>query len=255
MVAPNMAIEALVYVDDIGSAGSKENMEVIGENMRKMEIEKRFTFSTGKSNYMRIRTGRNKTTKAELTIEVKRGKVEKTEEYKYLGGWMNQKGNLERQIEEIERKALIIGREAERITKEEDLGRLSTEGTLTLTLTLIYEKTCGCDVWTKIGKEEWKKMEKIQGRLLKKLIGVLEQTPTWGILKEVGIWLLEDQVGHQRLMLLQSLMTSENGRLGKWIIKAQKEREIDYGWYAETQKIGQKYRIEVDEVENMTKRE
>jgi len=60
MVALNMAIEALVYVDDIGGAGSKENMEVISENMRKMEIEKIFTFSTGKSNYMRIRTGQNK---------------------------------------------------------------------------------------------------------------------------------------------------------------------------------------------------
>jgi len=39
-------------------------------------------------------------------------------------------------------------------------------------------------------------------------------------------------------MLLQSFMTSENGRLRKWVIKAQKERQIDYGWYAETQKIG-----------------
>jgi len=85
--------------------------------------------------------------------------VKKTEEYKYLGSRMNQKGNLERQIEEIERKALIIGREAERISKEENLGKFSTEGRL-----VIYEKTIApvltynLDVWTKIGNgKRWKR--------------------------------------------------------------------------------------------------
>ena len=38
------------------------------------------------------------------------------------------------------------------------------------------------------------KLEKLEGRMLKRLLQVPESTSTWGILKETGIWTLEIQI-------------------------------------------------------------
>jgi len=50
------------------------------------------------------------------------------------------------------------------------------------------------ECWTRIGKKEMVKLEKLEGRMLKRLLQVPESTSTWGILKETGIWTLEIQI-------------------------------------------------------------
>jgi len=101
-----------------------------------MEEEKKFTFNVnkGKTNYMVIKTG--KETNEEPLIEVRKGKVEKTNEYKYLGNWIGEHGNVERQIEELEKRKTLMATEVMRIASEEQLGKMSTEAMI-----LIYEKT------------------------------------------------------------------------------------------------------------------
>ena len=112
---------------------------------------------------------------------------------------------MDRQIEELEKKAEGIIVEIKRITKEEDLGMLSTDARL-----LIYERTAvpsltnTLERWTKIGKKEMERLEKIQGRMLKRLLKVPESASTWGVLKETGMWSLEMQIVYQRLMLYQN---------------------------------------------------
>ena len=255
MISQNMAIEALVYVDDIGGAGTKENIMVVAECLRKMEQHKGFTFNAEKTNYVIVKTGKGRKENEEPGIELKRGTVVKAKEYKYLGNWIDEKGDIGRQITEIEKKVIAMEREIKRICSEGHLGRFSTEGRLT-----VYERTVvpvityNLETWTNIKDKEWEQLEKIQGRMIKRLLQIPETTPTWGILKETGIWPIEHQVNYQRLMLLQNLLNSEENRLGRRIIESQREEGIEYGWYQGTVKVARKYGLEEDEVEKVTKK-
>ena len=72
----------------------------------------------------------------EVDIEVEKGKIGKTEEYRYLGNWISERGNVEKQLLEVKSKAKGMVAEAKRIGNERHTGRMSTEVHL-----LMYEKT------------------------------------------------------------------------------------------------------------------
>ena len=73
-VTKDKAVGALVYVDDIGMAGSKRVIEETGRNLGRMEKEKRFTFNIEKTNTMTIGKRKEKeTAKVELKRESEGG--------------------------------------------------------------------------------------------------------------------------------------------------------------------------------------
>ena len=82
---------------------------------------------------------------------------------------------------QLEKKAEGIIVEIKRITKE-DLGMLSTDARL-----LIYERTAEPSITSnlecgrQIGKKDTERHEKLEGRLLKRLLIVPESTSTWGV--------------------------------------------------------------------------
>ena len=117
-------------------AGKVEDIEEVGRKLKMMEEEKKFTFNNeqGKTNYMIIKTGKEE--KQKPNIVVKKGKVMETTKYKYLGNWLNDKGNIELQLEELEKKVNMFATEVRKLGKEELLGALSTEAMI-----MIYEKT------------------------------------------------------------------------------------------------------------------
>ena len=181
--------------------------------------------------------------KEEVKVELKKGMVKEVDEYKFLGNWINSKGNLERQIDDIERKAEGIITNIIRMTKEEDLGELSTEARL-----IMYEKTGvptlinNLECWTKIEEKEMERIEKLQGKMLKRLMGLPKSTPTWGILKETGMWTLEMRIRYHRMMLYQCLRNADRERLGREIVDTQR-RTGSNGWTRETEKMARKMGI------------
>ena len=80
------------------------------------------------------------------------------------------------------------------------------------------------------------------------LLNLPDSTPYWGILNETGIWPLQMVVNYHRLMLYQSMIDSEDSRLGRKVIKEQKENE--WGWFKETKKIVQNLEIDNEWLEN-----
>ena len=129
-VAPQVAIDSLVYVDDIAMAGGVNVIEKVGEKLNIMEEEKKFTFNNdpGKTNYLMIKTGYKE--EKEPVIKVRKGKVERTKEYRYLGNWINEKGNEERQIEELEKRGNVMATEVMTMVDERKLGKMSTEAAM-----------------------------------------------------------------------------------------------------------------------------
>ena len=74
-VTKDTAVGALIYVDDIGMAGSKRVIEETGKNLRRIETEKRYTFNIEKTNIMTV--GKRKG-KEETKVELKKGIVTNT---------------------------------------------------------------------------------------------------------------------------------------------------------------------------------
>lgn len=254
IITPTMEIEPLVYVDDIGAAGSKEMIEATGLNLREMEKKKRFTFSEDKSKIMTIKTGKTESEKP--NIKLKKGEIKEAEEYKYLGNWICSKGTLERQIKEIAGRIKGIIKEIKTLGQEEKVGKYSTEAQL-----LMYEKTAipvityNMECWTKIRNQDWKEIEQIQGKALKSILEMPEATPYWGLLKETGIWTMRAQVDYQRFMLYQNIVTSNEERLARKIVEDQKRNGDENGWYGEVKEIAKEYQIKVERAKEMKKME
>ena len=72
VVSPMLSIESLVYVDDIEAVGSKKTIELAGENLRKMEEMKGFTFGigNGKTQYIKINNKGRKSKKEEEELQI-----------------------------------------------------------------------------------------------------------------------------------------------------------------------------------------
>ena len=85
-------VAILIFVDDVMKAGNADDVRKAIRNFAEVEKLKKITYGLKKTNYMIIRTGREKD---EVIIEsVRNGVVQKVFEYKYLGLWVNQDGNL-----------------------------------------------------------------------------------------------------------------------------------------------------------------
>ena len=176
-------------------AGNKSTVQAVGENLSEMEERKGFTFSVDKSNYMIVKTGKGRRTEDNVEIEVKRGHIKREKEYKYLGNWLTEDGTLEKQIKEAERKAMGIVPEIRKIGREENTGALSVEVQL-----LIYERISlpsilyNIEMWTGIRKKDWENLERVQGMVLRTILKLPKSTPYWGLIKETGMWPLQEKV-------------------------------------------------------------
>ena len=103
-VYPNVQVQALTFVDDIESLGSRNVVQGTISNCVKMEKEKLWEFSTDKSNWMCIQNGKEPVNNIDMSV--KQGKLKKVDKYKYLGNVVNEKGNMDAQFELMEKSKL-----------------------------------------------------------------------------------------------------------------------------------------------------
>ena len=246
MVGPDIGIEALVYVDDIAGAGSKNVIEGIIRNTAKMEVEKKFTFNTDKTKYISMTKKRR--TEEEINEQIEQGKVERTKDYKYLGNWIGEDGTAERQIQEMENKGEVISKEITRIS-------YNNMGTMRVQTSLLLYKNAGMaslfynmEMWTRLRKKDEQRMESIQGKILKRIIGLPATTSYWGVLIELGIWPIQQLLQYKKLMVFHQLENAENERLGKKILEEQKRRSIEESWYGEVKEAANSLGILLEEV-------
>ena len=78
----------------------------------------------------------NKQEEQELEIQVEKGMIMRTRQYKYLGNWITENGSIERQLEEITTKCRGMVAEMKRIGDESTTRKMSTRNQL-----LLFEKT------------------------------------------------------------------------------------------------------------------
>ena len=99
-------------------------------------VLKGYTFNVGesKTQYITIKTTKKRV--EEANIHLTKGKVTRTNEYKFLGNWINQEGNVERRLDEIQSKINGMIVEMKRLTKDKEIGTCTSDARI-----LLYQKT------------------------------------------------------------------------------------------------------------------
>ena len=170
-----------------------------------------------KSKYLIIG---KKNVEGELTSEVTNGKLEKVNKYKYLGTWIDNTGQCELNILKRKEKG---GRVVKKIL---DMAHQSRVGRQEIPLKLELYKTVylptllyNLEAWGKIRPKELIELEKTQGQVLRRLMGLPTTTPYIGVLYETGIWWVEEMLVYKRMMLYHNIMNSKDSRVVKKVIK------------------------------------
>jgi hypothetical protein len=238
VITPTINTGAVVFVDDIMGGGNSGNVKGVMMNCVKMENGKKMEFSTDKSNWMVMKTGKRNEIVDELEVEVKQGKIPQAEEYKYLGNWANEDGNMDKQLQVMESRIGGVVRDANLIGSYENVGDMEVVVKLLLyESTMIHTVFYNMEAWTNMRIGDKQRLEVMQGKLLKKTLRIPKSTPYWGLLCELGIWPVEWKIKYWKLMLLHNLLHSDDERLAKHILIAQKLSEQLNCWYSEIETV------------------
>ena len=172
MYGPELEINAQAYVDDISSAGSATTANNTIYNCSLMEERKRVSVNTdqGKSAVMIVK-GKKKNKDREITEEVSRGEIQKCNEYKALGTWINSKGNYETNIENINNKLQGMISSTKRMGASEEVGIMAVQARLKLyETTMLPSILYNVEAYAKLAEKEIKELERIQHSVLVQLL-------------------------------------------------------------------------------------
>ena len=152
---PEVVLGMPEYVDDIATAGRSEDVEKGIRNCREMEKYK-FSYGLNKTKYMIVmKTGTEP--QDEIIGNVKEGKVQKTDEYQYVGLWVNEKGNLSRHLTFIREKMQSGVREMLSMTHESQVGSEAIRVRLKLyESTILQSISHRLEVWEGLTEREIK---------------------------------------------------------------------------------------------------
>ena len=116
--------------------------------------------------------------KRELQINIKQGKVEEATECKQLGGWVNNKGNMDTQLMHMKNKSKGVIQNIKLMCAEVRIGKQEITAKL-----FVYEKLAipsiyyNIEVWTNLRQKDMDMLETIQGNMLKGILGLGKSTP------------------------------------------------------------------------------
>ena len=201
-----MPVQNLIFVDDILGFGSARVMAAVVENLKGLEIDKKFSFGIDKTHILKMILSR-KDNLQELDLSVRQGKIMESEKEKYLGNLFNNKGNNSNKIKNSTERVIPVMDIINNNTTTYHVGHLATQIRLYLVRNLgIPSVYHAAETWTNLTKVDVKDIEKIHKQMLTKMLGVETSTPYIGILSELGEWPIRQILDYKRLMLLHNLI-------------------------------------------------
>ena len=85
----------------------------------------------------------------------------------------------------------------------------------------------------------------IQGIILRRICEQRNTTPYFGLLAGLGLWTIEKQIEYKKIMLLPNILTSNDDRLLKEIVKDQIKDTWPGCWMEHVKVICEKYDINI----------
>ena len=198
-----------VYMDDIAGAGGIGEIRKGIRNCCKMEKEKKMRYRLKKKNYMLVKTGKER----EEIVQ---------EKIKSITITINEEGNLEVHIEVTAKKCETISREINAIGANNQVGKEEIRVKLKLfDICLMTALTDGIEAWANIRTVEMRKIEKIQGKTLKRIFQFPISTTYTGIIMETGIWPADQKIQYATMMLYHNIKNSDDNRKIKQLVEEQ----------------------------------
>ena len=257
-IGPNITCESLAYVDDIHQGGSHvHNIETAATNCSVMETTRGFTFNNepNKTAFMIINPKKgNQLEKLRNTI--KRGEIGRTQEYEYVGEWYTEKGTHEKSLSVKRNKVNYLVNRVKHYGDPYKVGNLALQVRITIYSSVVIPTLfTNIETWSRISTREMEELEKIQKDSLTWILELPISTPYKGLLSELGIWPVEQQMEYKRLSILHQILTSEDKRLLKEIVEDQIKHPYSGCWTELTLLICEKYEIEVKEIIKKSKKQ
>ena len=256
-LGPDIECMSLIYVDDIEHGGSHlESIERAASNCNSMEQLRKYIFNNEveKTAFMIIKPKKGSKNIQELETQVKRGKIRRTQEYKYVGNWYNEKYNHETSIKAKANKVQGI------ISQIKYYGDSYKVGNMVYQVRMqIFESTVvqtiyhNVETWSKITKKEIEQLERMQKDILTEMMELPKSTPYFGLLSELGIWPFEQLLSYKRIMLLHQILRSNDNRFLKEVIIDQIRDTYPGCWMEQTKEICNEYNLSIQLIRCMKK--
>ena len=256
-IGPDIECMSLIYVDDIEHGGSHlKSIERAASNCNSMEQLRKYIFNNEveKTAFMIIKPKKGSKNIEELETQVKRGKIKRTREYKYVGNWYNEKYNHETSIKAKAGKVPGI------ITQMKYYGDSYKVGNMVYQVRMqIFESTVvptiyhNVETWSKITKKEIEQLERMQKDILTDMMDLPKSTPYFGLLSELGVWPFEQLLAYKRIMLLHQILTSDDNRFLKEVIIDQIRSTYPGCWIEQTKEICHNLNLSIQLIRCMKK--
>ena len=170
--------------------------------------------------------------------------IKQTNEYKYLGEWYNDKGKHSTSITKRKEKVSYYIKQIKFYGNEYKLGKYTFSTRIKLYKTIIIPTLFyNIETWSSIDKREMNELEKMQATIIKSICEQRITTPYYGLISEIGIWPVEQQIEYRKIMLLFNIISTEGERLLKEIISDQIKQTWKGCWVEQIKMICSKYNI------------
>ena len=149
---------------------------------------------------------------------VKAGSVTETTEYKYVGMWINKKGNCELHITKKYNsvKGQVLGLKS--IASKGNVGAMYVQVRLQLYQSCILPSLLyNLEGWSMLTAVEIKMLEQTQRKTCT-LLDIPTTTPYIGLLCELGLWKVEYLIMYRKLLLTNRILNSNKDRLANAIL-------------------------------------
>ena len=250
---PNLPIKAVAFIDDVSGAGGGRVADNLIYNCNIMEERKKMTFNNTnqKTEYMVIAENKEEEIHT-VTSKVKKGGIQRVAEHKLVGTWFGETGEYGINIRKKNEKLQFMISTTKNEAHPKNMGNLAVDARLKLAeIVVVHSILYNAEAYHIYKEAEIKELEKIQHSIL---VGILElpgSTPYFGLLMETGWWTMRGRLAYKKLMLYQNIATSDDKRVVKKMINAQKEMKRSTTWYSSIQQEIQRYGIELNAEESL----
>ena len=254
-IGPKIKTESLIYVDDIQNASSNvKQLENAVDNLNRLENKKGYLFNNDKNKTAILIVDKKKNKTYDIKLNIRKGEIKLTNDYKYLGEWYNEKGDHITSLKKRKEKINYYIKQIKNYGNEYKLGKYALMTRIKIYKTVVFPSIFhNIETWSRITKKEIKELESIQAKIIKKICGQRVTTPYFGILSELGMWPVEQHIEYKRIMLLHNILTTKGERLIKEIIEDQVDNTWKGCWMEQTKEICQKYNIDINNMVKLTK--
>ena len=251
--SPDLAIQAVVFVDDVTGAGGVHQINNTIYNCSMMEERKKMTFNNkrGKTEYMIVGKAKKEEIRT-VSKRVKKGVISRVNEHKLLGTWIDEDGSYEVNIEKKKEKLPYMLSTTKRQASPKTIGRYTMEARLKLAEAVILQSILvNVEGFPYFKNAEIKQLESVQLSILTNLLELPKTTPYCALLMEVGWWPMKDRLSYKKLMLYHNIVRSDDRRVIKKILSAQEREVRPTTWLAAVERDIRKYKIQLNAKETL----